>query len=301
MIERRAVLRAAGGSLGLLYVASLGGCASVRGGARPRAGFLVGHRHLVFDGANGVIELDSARHSIRFLDGSERVTAEITALGDGPGEINYPLEVARLSADSLLVLDHGNSRLQRFERSGDRLVPRGTFGDGDAPRLPQDVLVQAGRVYVCDTLGHRILVYDASGRRIATFESTRAPGEAEGSLNGPCGLALGENGELHVVNKGHGDVQVLSSTGTPLRTYAGYGTEPGQLLAPAAILIAPDGRVHVADPVACNVSSFLQDGRFLERFTPRNQAGEAVIPVGLALLPDGTVYVRAADEHPFAA
>ena len=301
MIERRTFLRITGQSLGLLFVAPLGAHATTKPWKAKAQGegaarYVVGIRHVAFDGDGARYEIDSPGHRVSILDAIGCPVGALGGRGDGAGAFNYPLDVVPLSEDGVLVLDHGNSCLQLFRRQAGRLRGAGQFGNRRM-LFPRDVVVHDGRVHVCDTLEHRILVFDAGGvllREIGGF------GTAASQLNGPCSLAVDEQGNLHVVSMGHGDVQVFDAGGRFLRRYAGTGDAPGRLRAPRSIVIGDDGIVHVADPVGGHVSAFRQNGEFLARFVPRHDDdGTPGAPVRLARMPDGAIYVRLASPAPF--
>ena len=93
---------------------------------------MVGSRHLVFDDTGAAYEIDSLNHRILSLDANDQVVAELFRLGDDHGDVNYPLHVVPLPGNGMLVLDHGNSRLQLFQRD-DHPLPEAYFRPVDGP------------------------------------------------------------------------------------------------------------------------------------------------------------------------
>lgn len=73
---------------------------------------------------------DAQAHVVHILDASGDVEATVGREGQGPGEFLGP-SALRLHADSLLVVDTGNQRIQRFTPDGDVLDSRPLpFGRG---------------------------------------------------------------------------------------------------------------------------------------------------------------------------
>jgi sugar lactone lactonase YvrE len=78
-------------------------------------------------------------------------------------------------------------------------------GDDDRHfREPSGLAADAtGRVYVSDTGNHRVQVFGADGRRIATIGQTGVAGAGPGQLNRPARLALSTDGKLFIADRGN--------------------------------------------------------------------------------------------------
>ena len=77
-----------------------------------------------------------------------------------------------------------------------------------------------------------------------------------------------------------------------LRTFGRTGRGPGQFIYPRAVALAGDGTLYVVDKTG-RVQHLTGEGRFLDGFAmPQIEAGK---PTGLAVGPDGLIYV--ADTH----
>ena len=112
-------------------------------------------------------------------------------------------------------------------------------------------------------------------------------------LNFPRGVALGPNGEVHVVDSGNGHVHVYSAEGQLLRVYGSFGTELGQFSAPRSVAVDRLGQAWVADPVGGFVTRFDPSGAPVDRHLPVFADGRPGQPTYLSLSPGGELVVTA--------
>ncbi|MHB8648272.1 MAG: hypothetical protein ACYDAR_21030, partial [Thermomicrobiales bacterium] len=90
---------------------------------------------------------------------------------------------------------------------------------------------------------------------------------------------------------------------------AGKGKAGGQFSAPRGIAIGPDGTITIVDQLNYRVQQFQPDGTFLRQWGGIGTApdkfgqinGYAFGPTGLAIAPDGTIYVADTWNHRIAA
>jgi DNA-binding beta-propeller fold protein YncE len=96
-----------------------------------------------------------------------------------------------------------------------------------------------GSRYVLDVGNHRVQEFDAKGAFVRAWGTA---GAGDGQFRLPVAILIDRAGDVEVLDRGRGDVQVFSSTGVHLRSFGG-----GALSAPAAFALAPNGDVWVAD------------------------------------------------------
>lgn len=122
------------------------------------------------------------------VTGADGVRRKAGGLGRGPGQLNFPIDVASLG-DLAYVVETGNHRVQAFDAQGESW---GSFG--------QDVLFYPGGIEIRRS---EILVADSRNGRIVGFEPggkvTRILGA--GVLSAPRGLAV-EGEDLLVADPG---------------------------------------------------------------------------------------------------
>jgi streptogramin lyase len=142
-----------------------------------------------------------------------------------------------------------------------------------------------GTVLIADTGGSRIVRLSSDGERLGTI------GPEVGGLERirqPTDVAVGPDGDLFVVNGEGGALLRLTPDGRYERHWSvlSSDTERGAHLA-----IGPDRSVWVSEPDGRRVSRFTFDGT-PSGVVDQTQAGPLLrVPVGIAVGPDGTLYV----------
>jgi len=141
-----------------------------------------------------------------------------------------------------------------------------------------------GEFYVADTANHRVQKFDAKGTFVKAWGQL---GSAPGSFNEPTALAVDASGNVHVVDTWNDRVQKFSPDGRVLAVYA----SPKGFYGPRGITIAKK-KVYVTDGGNNFVDVFDLDGHFLSRFGgPGTEPGQLILPVGIAVDPEGLIWV----------
>lgn len=197
-------------------------------------------------------------------------------LGAEPGEFNFPIGIAMNRADEILITDHYNNRLQKFDGNGKLLA--------HFPVLPNPggiAIDEAGNIY----LGH----FPASSRVKEKYPDRLSMYSAEGKLlhewgksgTGPRefdyigGLALA-NGRLYVADQTNHRVQVLDREGNFLSMWGKYGGKTGEFAGttnpksrvggPNFLALDSHGNVYTTESMNGRVQKFTADGTFISAF-----------------------------------
>ncbi len=119
--------------------------------------------------------LDRDTHAVRVV--SADGTRLIGEIGNAPGELYYPFDLALTSDDRLYIKDGGNHRIQILGADG-RYV--GQFPD--KPKSEGIGVNAHGEVFIGQpATGRLVSVYDASGKKIGAFGDLLSPSAVYGS------------------------------------------------------------------------------------------------------------------------
>lgn len=145
----------------------------------------------------------------------------------------------------------------------------------------------AGRLYVADTLDHRIVAFDDRGKELFSF-GRRGTGERE--FNYPTHLFV--RGDRLIVNDTMNfRLQVFDLDGAFRGSFGSHGDGSGDMAQPKGVATDRDGNVYVVDALFNRVQIFDPDGRLLLGFGgPGFQVGDFWLPSGLFIAAD-RIYV----------
>jgi streptogramin lyase len=220
-----------------------------------------------------------------------------------------PFGVAVAPDGSIFVSDGGTGRVWQFKAEGGAQVIAEELDTPSAIALAPD-----GTLIVAETGAHTITRLDPKNGESSTVAGVRgSAGYADGPaatalFNGPIGVTVGPDSTIYVADTYNDRIRAINPKSHEVRTVAG-GPEPGMIDSsngsdarfdtPCGIAIAPDGALIVADtgnhrlrrvdPSAA-VTTIAGTGE-PGPFDGPLFAASFDEPVGLAVAPDGTVYV----------
>ncbi len=154
---------------------------------------------------------------------------------------------------------------------------------------PIAVAARQGRIYIADTVGRTIVVFDVPRRKVFRF-GLRDPG----TLTKPVDIAIDGKGQVYVVDATHRGVYVYDNLGLFMRRIGAAG----DLERPTGVAVDRDGeRIYVIDRASNEsdqhrVIAYGKDGEKLFELGKRGQGeGEFNVPLQGAVGNDGTLYV----------
>lgn len=233
--------------------------------------------------------------------------ADAPGRGSALGQLDSPIGVAHSpDGDMIYVVNSNNLRIERYSSEGEFI---GVWGGEADPNLtfasafgtgPTGIAVGPDDlIYVADTWNHRIVAIDRNGQFVreigqrggqANLNDDPDPTGSPGLFFGPRGVAI-HDGEIFVTDTGNERVQVFASDGTFLRTFGGFGNEPGKLIEPVGIAVSDDGTVYVADSGNSRLSIFTRDGSPVTQIPIPSWQGQDQLVNYLAVAPDGLLYM----------
>jgi len=130
-------------------------------------------------------------------------------------------------------------------------------------KVPEDVAVDRfGRIYVSDSLGVPIQVFDSSG---AFLFAIGHHGEDDNDLSSPTSLLMDRFDQLWVTDTLRNRIVIYDRSGWPLRTFGQFGQLRGQLFHPVDLALDGLGRLYIAEREGRRVQVFSYDNP-LDRF-----------------------------------
>jgi sugar lactone lactonase YvrE len=186
------------------------------------------------------------------------------------------------------AVDEANRLLLRWDSSGTYRDVLVNFEDlNDRRRVsPHGLDVDdSGRTAITDVENHQVIVLDTYMKVDVAFGNF---GSFEGQFNAPEGIAFTPHGELLVADTGNARLELFTDTGAFRRVVPAAGVA-NPLRRPRRGVMAEDGRIFVADPLAGRVFEFSPDGGFVRAIIP--QMNGPFKPTDLALTRDGVLYV----------
>lgn len=163
----------------------------------------------------------------------------------GEQEFQRPAGIAINELGEKYVVDVLAQKLYVFDRD-DRYVRSFPDEAADSPLLsPSNVAVdKALNVYVTDTMGFMVRVYDHQGKEIGKIGEV---GDAPGSFARPKGVAVDSDGHVYVVDANHDNFQLFDRDGRLLLFVGRHGARAGEFYLPSGIFIDGNDRIFLTD------------------------------------------------------
>ena len=116
-------------------------------------------------------------------------------------------------------------------------------------------------------------------------------------LKNPWGVAVNEQDEMAVSNAGNHISYLLKSDGTPIESFGGVGTQPGEFNRPAGIAFHGNN-IIVAEQANKRVQQISKQGQYLSHFGRKEPVDrQLVYPCGLSIDSDGNILVADRDNE----
>jgi sugar lactone lactonase YvrE len=165
----------------------------------PGLGLLYGPRDILLLDDNRLLVTDTGNHRLQVLDRDGNFLQSIGQFGSQPGQFNEPVGLANGPEGSVYVADTWNGRIQQFTSD---FTPAYQWSVNawysqsidNKPYLATD---SAGRIYVTDPEGYRVLIFNAFGDYIGRFGSF-GTGPTQFAL--PVGIAIDAQDNVYIAD-----------------------------------------------------------------------------------------------------
>lgn len=202
------------------------------------------------------------------------------------GSLPTPRSLAIGPRDELAALDTAG-RVLIYSDAG-TLLRQWKMLDVSVGKPEGLVVLRDGRVVVCDTHYHRIVVFDPSGVILKTWGQK---GEGRSEFIYPVGICADSQENLYICEYGgHDRVQKFTPDGRWLAEFGSFGIGPEQFQRPSG-LVWREGRIYVADGINNRVLIFTDTGKFIGQLGGPSGPIAFNLPYDIALGPDGALHV----------
>ncbi len=256
------------------------------------------------DGSVYVVDMGNARVQQFARDGA--FVRQFGAPGRGDGQFQRerqlgPTGIATDRDGFVYVADTWNHRIQKFTPEGAFVAKWGAYnnlvtpapgaaaGDRQGFYGPRGVAVAPnGEVYVTDTGNARVQVFTGEGQFLREFGQK---GAGPGGLNEPVGIALSADGSrVFVADSANARIAVFDPQGQPVAQYAVPSWQGRTYFEPYLALDA-EGNLYTTSSATRQLLKLSREGQVVASSTGNEADGLLAAPIGVAVAPDGRVYV----------
>jgi len=158
-------------------------------------------------GGDRLYVVDTQHHNVFIVSPDGAYLGAFGMQGNGPGQLNFPTNIARGADGTLYVTDTLNFRVQAFDAEGSFLGMFGKLGDGagDFDKPKGVALDSAGHIYVVEGMNDVVQIFDTSGRLLLAFGES---GSLAGQFWLPTGITI-VNDIVYVADSANRRVQVF--------------------------------------------------------------------------------------------
>ena len=206
--------------------------------------------------------------------------------GEGKvGILVSPYAVAVDATGLMFVADSGGAAVHAFNLRTRAYHQFSRLSDEETLQKPVGLATFGDRVYVVDSLLHRVCVFKKNGTFLFSFGGER--------FKRPAGIACGgPDGVVCVADTSGHTIHVFSLNGEFIKQLGTRGLGPGQFNFPTHLWINQTGQLYVSDTLNYRIQVFTREGRFLKMFGQQgDRPGNFAHPGGVATDRSGNVYV----------
>ena len=206
--------------------------------------------------------------------------------------LNQPADTAISQQGDIYVLNGPSGEVKVFSPEGRQKFSFGNTGKQHS-RLnhPMGIRIYQQQVFIADTGGHRIAVFDQWGRLMDTIELQSAL--PENAPVEPVALLIRDNNIIWSDRKNHQLCITQINTKKTLNCWGGKGESDGKFMYPYQLAVDEQNYIYAVDTLNARVQAFNSRGRhFMNtgRFGA-NTGGALFRPNGLALTETGELLV----------
>ncbi|MFO7976338.1 MAG: hypothetical protein R6V12_17085 [Candidatus Hydrogenedentota bacterium] len=212
---------------------------------------------VAFDHNGRVLIADTHYSAIREYTPEGELITEWGRYGAEPGNFIYPTDIARHPDGRSFISEYGvdADRVQVFDADNAFLFAFGTFGSepGQFSRAMAIDIFQ-DRLYVCDSVNHRIQLFDLEGELLRVIGNDERAEEQ--NIRYPYDTAVLPDGGVLACEYGTNRVSHFGPSGDFLGAYGGPGRQAGGFHGPRGVAVDEKKTVYVADTDNHRIQAF---------------------------------------------
>ena len=245
----------------------------------------------VADGSARVVQYDAAGNFLQQLPAADPWNP-----GNDNTHFGFATGIAFDSTGRMFVTDRGNHRIQVYDFVGGSPVYNATIGETGVPgndnthfNSPNHIAVDSSdRLYVADMDNNRVQRCSfAAGWTCSTFDGTGSAGSGINELNIPNGLAIDQNDNVYIADRGNSRIKKCTSAGS----CSTFATEPDWDVA-----VDSSGNVYTSAWPDSTIRKYNSSGVFLGVFAGTSgvpyvaDTARLNTPWGISVTADGSIY-----------
>ena len=272
----------------------------------PRAVAVDGSgRIYVADSGNNRVQVFNADGSfLRQFGSTCKLDTKEGCQGDGRGQFNEPWGITVDAEGNVYVSDAWNHRVQKFDKDGKFINQWGVFestgGELGKPFAfygPRQLATgQDGNIYAMDTGNKRVQVFKPDGSFATQFGGG---GVVDGRFDEPTGIGQDSAGNWYIADTWNRRMQKFDKDYNFKAQWPVFGWAGNSVVnKPQVAVDAKRNIIYATDPENYRVLAFSSDGAPRFAFGQYgNDAQSFALPTGIAVGPDGRIYVADGDGH----
>ena len=206
--------------------------------------------------------------------------------GSDDGQFDGPHDVAVASDGTIIVVDHGNHRIQCFNCKGNFIRKWGRLGSDDGEfSFPSGLAIGMFSKHKND-INESIIFAMLKVPELSSYPWKAFKDPLSGLLS-ICASYIGIE-HIYVTDLSNNRIQVFGMDGSFIRKWGSWGNGDGQFSGPSSCGIGPhDGMVYVSDLMNHRIQVFDSEGKFIRKWGRRGYGeNEFNYPRGLSVSRD---------------
>jgi DNA-binding beta-propeller fold protein YncE len=209
----------------------------------------------------------------------------------GRESLRSPIGIAVDTNGRMYITDSYLGKVFVFDREGKY---NGQIGSPDKLKRPTGIAILDNKVYVVDTLSHKVLVFSKDTGSL--IESFGRNGTGAGDFNYPTNIFIGKDRNVYIMDSMNFRVQVFNKEGKYLFSFGKHGDGTGDFSKPKGIAVDSEGHIYVSDADFDNIQIFNGAGQLLLVVGSTGAGkGEMSLPAGIFI--DGQDEIYVADSY----